>query len=331
MVRSCFRKVRVMGKPLRKETFLDQDQELNGLSVMDEEVESALQEEAHKSYPNSQISVLPEADLSDSFTPGGYESPSPALKNQKKWDHTSALPENPAPPPLTPRPPIGPPSPPQNNLPPQGAARDMALPRQMVLKQSAHLEMAQKKIFELQSEIQNLRKQNEKLRQSSDVFQKNLNQVKAQYKSLSSSHREMKQEYEQENKRLSEIIETQMKTLNEREKQDHLQEKNLSESMKQISMREEELQNRLEIMGEDRKVLLQKKDRQMVRLKGQVRALQAQLVGEKKRCQDILEKLHNFRTQSRKAVQALRMALGLFHGEEALPPLKEPEEDANNS
>ena len=197
----------------------------------------------------------------------------------------------------------------------------------MSLQQSENLKIAQTRIKQLEKEIEKLREENENLLETGNSFKDRLDKITDQHETLKISHKEMRREFNEEKNILDQKIREQMKELNSKKIQDKDLKKRLSQNIQHISTRERELENRMELVNLEHQALSHKKDQYILGLKRQIDELKHHLENQTNTYHETDQKLRQFRDQSRKATQALRIAMNIFKQEEFFEEKENPEEN----
>jgi len=187
------------------------------------------------------------------------------------------------------------------------------------LKQSESLRIAQKRIHELEIELERLRRSNEKLASAGETLRKQSDELSAKLENLQSQSREQKQIYDEEKKLWREQTAARDKESAElKSKLDEAQNR-LEANFKRIRVRERELEHRLEIVKMESTTLISSKDELIMRLKREIDQLKFETENSKQRSQELYGQFKEKQETIVRVVRALRIALTILEGDEKEP------------
>lgn len=207
-----------------------------------------------------------------------------------------------------------------------GASSNQGIPMQITLKQSENLRVAQERIVALEMEIERLRKENEELIATGDIFRERLDKVIIQNENLKKAYEESREEFQDEKRTLMDTLGDQNREIEKMSFKNKELEKRLSSNIQQIRVRERELENRLELMKLDGQTLAREKDQYILDLKRQIDRIKIELDSQKNRHEEASHRLEGYRNKSRRAVRGLQMALHILRGSDISQ--EQPEEES---
>ncbi len=195
------------------------------------------------------------------------------------------------------------------------------------LKHSENLRVAQDRIVALEAEIDRLRKENEELIATGDIFRDRLDKVVVQNDNLKKTHEESREEFQEEKKTLMNTLSDQGREMDKLTLKNKELEKRLSNNILQIRVRERELENRIELMKLDSQTLIREKDQYILDLKRQMDRIKMDLETQKNKYNETQDKLKGQSHQTRRAARGLQMALHILKGDPFSAEEKEQETD----
>ena len=201
------------------------------------------------------------------------------------------------------------------------------VPMQIALKQSENLRVAQERIVTLEAEIERLRKENEELIATGDIFRERLDKMIIQNENLKRAYEESREEFQDEKRTLVDTLNDQNREIEKMTFKNKELEKRLSNNIQQIRVRERELENRLELMKLDNQTLSREKDQYILDLKRQVDKIKMDLDNQKNRRHEISQRLDEYRNKNRRAVRGLQMALHILRGNDLSPGRQEEQSE----
>ncbi len=184
------------------------------------------------------------------------------------------------------------------------------------LDHSMNLKRAQEKILDLESMIEDLRRENEKLHAASQTFKKHGDELQVRVSDLQLELSSLKDQAQDEKKLLMSAIDQKERSLDgERLEKEQLQSR-LNSNLKKIRVRERELENRLEIVRLENFSLQRSKDEHILGLKRQIDEIDTELESYRDKAKYISLELQKKKQMLRKTVKALRLALTLLESDE---------------
>ena len=185
---------------------------------------------------------------------------------------------------------------------------------QISLQQSEHLRLAQERMTSMEEEIERLRKENEELITTSDIFKERLDKILAKNDDLKRTHEETREEFAGEKRTLMETLSDQSREIDKLQVKNKELEKRLSSNLQHIRIRERELENRLELVKVDTQTLIREKNRYILQLKQQAERTKMDLDTHKNKYSELKQTLEEHSEQSRRAVRGIQMAAQILKG-----------------
>lgn len=180
---------------------------------------------------------------------------------------------------------------------------------QLKLYESEHLKIAQKKIEELESSVEKLRIDNERLASASEIFQKRADEALALKQEIEKKLSFNEERFSEERDTFKAHLEHRDQTITElKDKVEHL-ESRLTTDIRKSRTRERELENRLELARLEKISLVGSKDDIILDLKRQVDQLNHELGNYRRKTAQMNQTLEANQEQFRRTVRALRLAL----------------------
>ena len=201
------------------------------------------------------------------------------------------------------------------------------IPVHITLKQSENLKVAQERIVALEQEIERLRTENEDLIATGDIFRERLDKVIAHNDKLKKTYEGSREEFQDEKKTLVDTLSDQNREIERIAIKNKELEKRLSNNIQHIRVRERELENRLELIKLDSQTLAREKDKYILDLKRKVDIMKMDLDTKKNKHNEVSQKLEGYRSQSRRAIRGLQMALHILRGSDFTD--REQQEDSS--
>jgi uncharacterized protein YukE len=193
------------------------------------------------------------------------------------------------------------------------------------LKQSEALRVAQGRLNEMEGELDRLRRDNERLHAAGETLRSRNDELLSRLEALENSSRESLRTSEEEKK----VIRGQL-AFKERENQDlrrklEEMEMRLDSNFKKVRVAEKELRHRLEILKVENETLIAAKDKMLLDLKRQIDQLMAENEYGKSQNQQFQGKVRSQEETIQRVVRALRIALAISEGDDAVQSLKKNE------
>ena len=200
------------------------------------------------------------------------------------------------------------------------------IPMRITLQQSENLRVAQERIVELEVEIERLRKENEDLIATGDIFRERLDKMIVQNNNLKKTYSESREEFQEEKRTLMDTLSDQGREIEKINVKNKELEKRLAGNIQQIRVRERELENRLELMKLDNQTLSREKDQYILDLKRNIDKMKMDMESRQNRYDEMSRKLEEYRNQKRRVTRGLQMILHISRGNELSPEDQEQEE-----
>jgi chromosome segregation ATPase len=192
------------------------------------------------------------------------------------------------------------------------------------LSQSESLRVAQNHIFELEHEIERLRRENEQLAAAGETIRKRTNELIADNDFKTRKLTELQERLASEKEILEASLKAKDRELKEIKMKIDEYEMRLSTNLQKIRVRERELENRLELVKMESTALVRNKDEIILDLKRQIDQFTAELESYRNKGQELNKQINDKQETLRRTVRALRLALTMLEGggEENNDPLK---------
>ena len=192
------------------------------------------------------------------------------------------------------------------------------------LVQSENLRIAQRRIFELESEVDRLRQENEQLTAAGETLRLRSSESQAENESLNRKYDELKDQMKSEKEILEATIQAKDRETKNLKLKIEEYEMRLGASMQKVRMRERELENRLELLKMESTALVRAKDDAILDLKRQIDQLNIELENYRHKGQDLNRQINEKQETLKRTVKALRLALTMLEGgqESIAEPLK---------
>ncbi|MGZ3743339.1 MAG: hypothetical protein ACXWRA_05740 [Pseudobdellovibrionaceae bacterium] len=194
------------------------------------------------------------------------------------------------------------------------------------LAQAENLKLAQRRILELEKEVEKYRQENEELDSAGEIIRNRYEELTSRFFTL-----------EKEKQEVSETLQNELLiikgTLQHKETEVSMArlkieelESRLKSDFKKIRVRERELENRLELVKAEKTALLRAKDENILELKRKIDHVQSELDNYRSKVAELNKAIGFNQEQFKRTVRALRLALSnLEVKEENLVPLKKAE------
>lgn len=183
------------------------------------------------------------------------------------------------------------------------------------LKQSEYLRIAQKRITELEKNLDVLRTENEQLSTAAIILQKKYETLTAKIENAEKQIRNSHEIHKEEKALLENIVNERNREKNQFESKIEELHSRLQEKLNGVRVRERELENRLELIKIEGQVALNSKDEMILDLRHKLDQLAFELENYKTRGKDLNAQAQTYKDQIRRTVKALRLALTMLEGE----------------
>lgn len=184
------------------------------------------------------------------------------------------------------------------------------------LRQSENLRVAQKRISDLENELERVRRENENLRSASETLRRRMDELQAQSENAEVNTQEVKKIADEERKVLRGQLSNRDREMAELRARIDDAEGRLEANFRKIRVRERDLEHRIEIIKAESQSIAANKDRMILDLKRQIDQLSAELNHAKSHAQETFNQFKERQEIARRAVRALRIALTVLEGEE---------------
>ena len=184
------------------------------------------------------------------------------------------------------------------------------------LKQSESLRVAQKRITELEQELERIRRENENLSTAGDTLRRRTDELLSKTEQLESQSRESEKIHEEEKKVFrGQLHQKDRDSMDLRQRLEEM-EGRLENNFKKIRVRERELEHRLEIIKMESATLIAGKDKMILDLKRQIDQLSHENSYGKQKSAELFNQYKGKQDTIRRVVRALRIALTILEGDE---------------
>lgn len=184
-----------------------------------------------------------------------------------------------------------------------------------LLKQSEHLRVAQEKINELESELEDMRRENDELVTAADTFKNLSEDYYAQLEKIKSEMADVKDLSAQEVRILKESLAIRDKQLNELKQTNADLKAKVETNFKHIRKRERDLEYRLELAKVEETALLKTKDKTILELRRKIDKIDQEMSAYRDKNKEHYQQLQEQQQTVRSVVRALRIALTRLEGD----------------
>lgn len=184
------------------------------------------------------------------------------------------------------------------------------------LRQSENLRVAQKRISDLEGELERVRRENESLRSAGETLRRRMDELQANAEAAELNTQEAKKIAEEERKVLRGQISSRDREISELKSRIDDAESRLESNFRKIRVRERDLEHRIEIIKAESQSIAASKDRMILELKRQIDQITSELNHAKAQVQETFSQFKDRQETARRAVRALRIALTVLEGEE---------------
>lgn len=184
------------------------------------------------------------------------------------------------------------------------------------LRQSENLRVAQKRISDLENELERVRRENESVRSAGETLRRRMDELQAHAETAELNAQETKRIAEEERKVLKGQIQSRDRELAEMKSRIDDAETRLEANFRKIRVRERDLEHRIEIIKAESQSITASKDRMILELKRQIDQITSELNHSKAQVQETFGQFKEKQETARRAVRALRIALTVLEGED---------------
>lgn len=184
------------------------------------------------------------------------------------------------------------------------------------LRQSENLRVAQKRISDLEGELERVRRENENLRSAGETLRRRMDELQSNAENAEMNTQEAKKIAEEERKVLRGQISSRDREISELKSRIDDAEGRLESNFRKIRVRERDLEHRIEIIKAESQSIAASKDRMILELKRQIDQISSELNHAKTQVQETFGQFKERQETARRAVRALRIALTVLEGEE---------------
>jgi len=184
------------------------------------------------------------------------------------------------------------------------------------LRQSENLRVAQKRISDLEGELERVRRENESLRSAGETLRRRMDELQSNAENAEINTQEAKKIADEERKVLRGQITSRDREISELKSRIDDAEGRLESNFRKIRVRERDLEHRIEIIKAESQSIAASKDRMILELKRQIDQISSELNYAKAQVQETFGQFKERQETARRAVRALRIALTVLEGEE---------------
>lgn len=208
----------------------------------------------------------------------------------------------------------------------RGAGKSVLTSVDASLAQAENLKIAQRRILDLEREIENLRTENEELSSAGEVIRIRTDELEAKVLHLEKEKHEDKESSHSEVLLLKGSLQHRETELAKSKIKIEELESRLKSDFKKIRVRERELENRLELLRAEKAALTRSKDEYILEQKRKIDQLSQELDNYRKKCLELNKALVANQDQFKRTERALRLALtNLEVSDDGVVPLKKAE------
>ena len=186
----------------------------------------------------------------------------------------------------------------------------------MNLRQHETLRFAQKRISDLESELEKVRRENERLLSATQSLKDSSDELLSRIESAELKHKEEIRNFEEEKKIVKAQLQAKTRELSSQKNKIEELEGRLENNFRKIRVRERELEHRLEIVKTESSSVVGAKDKMILDLKRQIDQLGFEAEVAKNKSQEVFSQMQAKQETMRRVVRALRIALAVLEGDE---------------
>ena len=209
---------------------------------------------------------------------------------------------------------VGRPQPPMERKGPMGF---QPISSEITLRQAEHLKTAQRRVQELEKEVDQVRRQNEELFAAAETLRQAKENLERAFEKQRLDLESIKELHSSESSLLREGLHHKDKEIQSLKRQNQELQDRLDQSFRQVRKREKELEHRLEILKMDGQAVLRSKDESLLELKEHVDTLQYDKEKLGKRNYSLHQEIQEKEAVLRRVSRALHLALVQLEGEQA--------------
>ena len=205
----------------------------------------------------------------------------------------------------------------------EGALEDLESPSTKVLKgdfvdrasaysplaQAESLKVAQSHLLDLEKEIYFLKEENEELALAGETLRSRNDELLSQLESLQLEQNQIKNGHSEEMEVLKKHLKQKDKNIKKHQKKIKTLENHLQADLRRVHVRERELENRIEIIKNEHKVLLKSKDDNFMELRRKEDRQKMEIENYRKKCQELNQQIILQKEQLARVVRTTRIIL----------------------
>jgi DNA repair exonuclease SbcCD ATPase subunit len=181
-----------------------------------------------------------------------------------------------------------------------------------VLRNSDNLQIAQDKITSLEQELEDSRRENEKILVAGEIVNQRNQELISKNSKLEKKLDESAKDFLRESDLLKESGELKTKQIKDLKLKNDEYDSHLNAKIKQISRRERDLENRLELMKKESSVLMKSKNDDLINLHRQIDQLKMEIENFRKKGLYLNQEIQQKDEMMSKTIRALKMALNVL-------------------
>ena len=194
---------------------------------------------------------------------------------------------------------------------------DVSLSAGVILKRADQLKIAQKRIHELENTVFAVRQENAGLSSEIETLKKRIEELSSSLDSTERRNRTKMESMSDERNLLEESLFQKSREYNNLKLKIEELKNRLAKDLKSVRVREIELENRLELVKQEKATLLKSKDEVILNLKRKTEHLMMDIDGYRKKAQLSQVQISEDEERIQRSVRALRLALGMLEGSDS--------------
>lgn len=199
---------------------------------------------------------------------------------------------------------------------------DLSVSARDILRRADQLTIAQDRIKELEDIVFSVRQNNEQLSSEIETLKQRIEQLTSTLDNTERRYRTKIESLSDERTLLEESLSQKNIQHNNLKLKIEELEKRLAKDLKSVRVTEKELENRLELLKQEKTTLLKSKDETILNLKRKIDHLMIDIDGYRKKSQSVQIQTSENEERIQRSVRALRLALGILEGSD--PSFKTP-------
>ena len=194
---------------------------------------------------------------------------------------------------------------------------DISLSTRMILKRADQVKIAQERIRDLEDTVFAVRQENVGLSSEIEILRKRIEELSSSLDSAERRNRTKVESMSDERNLLEESLFQKNREYNNLKLKIEELKNRLAKDLKSVRVREIELENRLELVKQEKTTLLKSKDEVILSLKRKTDHLIMDIDGYRKKSQLAQMQISENEERVQRSVRALRLALGMLEGSDS--------------